>query len=72
MFCDGAKSTCAMKVKSSTSSAVMSSLMAIDNHEAHAQGIIANDVETTIRNVGRMVTEGMVDTDRTIINIMSA
>ncbi len=46
--------------------------MAIDNHEAHAQGIIANDVETTIRNVGRMVTEGMVDTDRTIINIMSA
>ncbi|PSU74863.1 serine dehydratase subunit alpha family protein [Photobacterium phosphoreum] len=72
MFCDGAKSTCAMKVKSSTSSAVMSSLMAIDNHEAHDQGIVANDVETTIRNVGRMVTEGMANTDRTIIKIMSA
>ncbi|PQJ61598.1 serine dehydratase subunit alpha family protein [Photobacterium angustum] len=72
MYCDGAKSTCAMKVKSSTNSAVMSFLMAIENHEAQSQGIVAEDVETTIRNVGKMVRFGMVNTDATIIDIMSA
>ncbi|EAR53750.1 hypothetical protein SKA34_09278 [Photobacterium sp. SKA34] len=72
MFCDGAKSTCAMKVKSSTSSAVMSTLMALDYNEARCQGIVADDVEKTIRNVGKMVREGMVNTDKVIIEIMSA
>ncbi|KJG01117.1 serine dehydratase subunit alpha family protein [Photobacterium angustum] len=72
MFCDGAKSTCAMKVKSSTSSAVMSTLMALDYNEARCQGIVADDVEKTIRNVGKMVREGMANTDKVIIEIMSA
>ncbi len=41
-------------------------------HKSTWQGIIAHDVETTIRNVGSMVSIGMPDTDRAIINIMSA
>ncbi|WP_318455846.1 L-cysteine desulfidase family protein [Photobacterium leiognathi] len=72
MYCDGAKSTCAMKVKSSTNSAVMSFLMAIENNEARSQGIVADEVEKTIRNVGKMVKQGMSNTDATIIEIMSA
>lgn len=72
MVCDGAKSTCAMKVKTSTSAAVNGFLMALRCNEAHNQGIVADDVETSIRNIGKLVTAGMSVTDSTIIDIMSA
>ena len=72
MVCDGAKSTCAMKVKTSTSSAVTAFMLAMNNTQAFDQGIIAHDIETSIRNIGMLVTKGMVNTDVTIINIMSA
>lgn len=72
MVCDGAKSTCAMKVKTSTSAAVNGFLMAMRCNEAHNQGIVADDVETSIRNIGKLVTAGMSVTDSTIIDIMSA
>lgn len=72
MVCDGAKSTCAMKVKTSTSSAVTSFMLAMNGTQAHNQGIIAHEIETSIRNVGTLVTSGMGYTDTTIINIMSA
>lgn len=72
MICDGAKSTCAMKVKTSTSAAVTGFIMALNSHKAHGQGIVAHDVEKSIINIGRMVTVGMSETDATIIDIMSA
>ncbi|AQS36478.1 hypothetical protein Sps_01310 [Shewanella psychrophila] len=72
MVCDGAKSTCAMKVKTSTGSAVNAFMLAIQSTAAQDQGIVAEDVEHTIRNIGQLVTQGMVSTDTTIIDIMSA
>ncbi|QUM80057.1 serine dehydratase subunit alpha family protein [Moritella sp. 5] len=72
MVCDGAKSTCAMKVKTSTSSAITAFMLAMDDTQAFDQGIIAHDIETSIRNIGTLVTNGMSNTDATIINIMSA
>ncbi|MFV0574905.1 MAG: serine dehydratase subunit alpha family protein [Vibrio sp.] len=72
MVCDGAKSTCAMKVKTSTSAAVTGFIMALNSQEAHDQGIVAHSVEESIANIGRMVTHGMTGTDATIIDIMSA
>ncbi len=72
MVCDGAKATCAMKVGSSSQAAVKSMLLAMNNHAANKQGVIANDIEHTIRNVGRMVSTGMLETDKEIIEIMSA
>ncbi|MCD9527274.1 serine dehydratase subunit alpha family protein [Photobacterium carnosum] len=71
MICDGAKSTCAMKVRTSTSAAVNSFLMAMQCIDAHSQGIIAENVEITIRNIGKLVTAGMSITDTIIIDIMS-
>ncbi len=71
MVCDGAKSTCAMKVKTATSAAINGFLMALQYKEAHNLGIIGDSLEQTIRNVGRLITHGMAETDHTIIEIMS-
>lgn len=72
MVCDGAKSTCAMKVKTATSAAINGFLMALQSKEAHHLGIVADDLESSIRNVGKLVSQGMRSTDYTIIDIMSA
>lgn len=72
MVCDGAKSTCAMKVKTATSAAINGFMMALQSKEVHQQGIVADDVERSIRNIGQLVTNGMRVTDATIIDIMSA
>ncbi|MDW1502227.1 L-serine ammonia-lyase, iron-sulfur-dependent, subunit alpha, partial [Vibrio sp. YT-19(2023)] len=70
--CDGAKSSCAMKVCTSSTTAVRSYLMALGNHSVKNQGIVGEEVEQTIRNVGAMVRFGMPYTDKSIIDIMSA
>ncbi|UYM17876.1 L-cysteine desulfidase family protein [Endozoicomonas euniceicola] len=72
MVCDGAKSSCAMKVATSSGAAVRSCLMALSGSVANEQGIIAETVEDTIRNVGNMVSTGMPNTDHAIIRIMTA
>ena len=72
MVCDGAKSSCAMKVCTSSTTAVRSYLMAMGNHSVKNQGIVGDEVEQTIRNVGSMVRLGMPYTDKSIIDIMSA
>ncbi|MGU5651800.1 L-cysteine desulfidase family protein [Aeromonas allosaccharophila] len=72
MVCDGAKASCAMKVSTSSGAAVRGFLMALNSHSVSGQGIVACNVDQTIRNVGQMVKEGMSATDTTIIDIMSA
>ncbi|MCL1160477.1 L-serine ammonia-lyase, iron-sulfur-dependent, subunit alpha [Shewanella chilikensis] len=72
MVCDGAKASCAMKVSTSSSAAVRAFLMALNQHAVSTQGIVAADVEQTIKNLGQMICDGMVSTDNTIISIMSA
>jgi len=72
MVCDGAKASCAMKVSTSSGASVRATLMALNNHQVSQQGIVAADVEQTIKNVGKMVSQGMCATDSTIIDIMSA
>lgn len=73
IICDGAGSACSMKVSTSTSAAVKSSLMAINNlHVPQSEGIVSDDVDQTIANLGRLSKEGMLDTDIEIINIMRA
>ncbi len=71
MICDGAKATCAMKVATASGTAVRSSLMALNEHIVSDQGIVADDLEQTIKNVGAMICNGMAATDKSIINIMA-
>ena len=71
MVCDGAKVGCAMKVASGVSSALQSAVLAregicISEHD----GIIEKDIEKTIRNLGRIGSVGMQNTDNMILDIM--
>ena len=71
MVCDGAKVGCAMKVASGVSCAVQSAVLALRNTCIPAtDGIIEEDVEKTIRNVGAIGSAGMKSTDRMILDIM--
>ena len=71
MVCDGAKVGCALKVASGVSSAVQSAVLALDNHCVTGNdGIIEDDVEKSIRNLGAIGSKGMQVTDEMILNIM--
>ena len=71
MVCDGAKVGCALKVASGVSSAVQSAVLALDNKFVTSNdGIIEDDVEKTIRNLGSIGSTGMQATDSMILNIM--
>ncbi|MCL1074497.1 serine dehydratase subunit alpha family protein [Shewanella dokdonensis] len=71
VICDGAKNACAMKVSSSAGAAVKSSLMAIDNiHVTGQEGIVADDVDSSIRNLSALANGAMSHTDQQILDIM--
>ena len=71
MVCDGAKVGCAMKVASGVSCAVQSAVLALRGTcIPSTDGIIEDDVEKTIRNLGRIGSVGMKTTDRMILEMM--
>ncbi|PSU91503.1 hypothetical protein C0W35_15440 [Photobacterium kishitanii] len=71
MICDGAKTSCAMKVSSSAGSAVKSALMALDGIGVTGnEGIVAHDVDSTIRNLSALANGSMTQTDVQILDIM--
>jgi L-cysteine desulfidase len=71
ILCDGAKAGCAMKVSSSAGSAVKAVLMALDDVRVTGdEGIVANDVEQSIRNLSRLANGSMKQTDQQILDIM--
>ena len=70
MMCDGAKQGCALKVYSGVSAAVQAALLSMRGIKTNNDGIVEEDIERTIRNVGLIGTKGMEETDKTILNIM--
>ena len=71
MVCDGAKVGCAMKVASGVSCAVQSAVLALRGTcIPSTDGIIEDDVEKTIRNIGLIGSAGMKTTDQMILDIM--
>ena len=73
IICDGAGSACSMKVSTSTSAAVKAALLAINNlRVTQSEGIVSDDVDQTIANLGMLSRNGMLDTDVEIIRIMRA
>ena len=71
MICDGAKPSCALKVTSGVSTAVLSALLAVEHKSVTSQeGIIAEDVDASIRNLTVIGRDGMTETDKLILDIM--
>ena len=71
MVCDGAKVGCAMKVASGVSSAIQSAVLAMQGTcIPSTDGIVTDDVEQTIQNVGAIGSAGMKATDNMILDIM--
>lgn len=71
MVCDGAKSSCAAKIATALETALLGMKMSV--HERAFQpgeGLVEEDVEHTISNIGRMGRVGMRSTDNEILNIM--
>lgn len=72
MICDGAKPSCALKVSNGVSTATLSAMMAMDNKVVSSmEGIADEDVDQTILNLTRIGREGMNETDRMILEIMT-
>ena len=73
MICDGAKPSCAMKLTSGVSTAVMSAMLAMEGKCAEpVEGIIDDDVDQTIRNLTLIGSRGMDETDRLVLRIMTS
>lgn len=72
MICDGAKPSCAMKVASGVSTAMLSAMMAMeDKVVTQVEGIIDNDVDRSIHNLTSIGSKGMESTDRLVLDIMT-
>ncbi|WP_419083069.1 serine dehydratase subunit alpha family protein, partial [Phocaeicola sp.] len=67
MICDGAKPSCALKVTTGVSTAVLSAIMAMENRcVTSVEGIIDEDVDQSIRNLTKIGSKGMNETDKLV------
>lgn len=73
MICDGAKPSCALKVTTGVSTAVLSAIMAMENRcVTSVEGIIDADVDQSIRNLTKIGSQGMNETDKLVLDIMAS
>lgn len=71
MLCDGAKAGCALKVASSTDSAIRAAYMAMNGHGiTQTDGFIGRTAEETIWNLTAISKLGMSKVDDTMLGIM--
>ena len=71
IVCDGAKASCAAKIASAVEAGILGYNMYIRGQQFYGgDGIVTKGVEETLKNVGRLGTEGMKETNEEIIKIM--
>ena len=72
IVCDGAKASCAAKIASAVDAGILGFTMYQHGQQFRGgDGIITKGVEETIRNIGLLATQGMRETDREILDIMT-
>ena len=72
MICDGAKPSCALKISSGVSTALLSAVLAMEGrHVTSAEGIIDDDVDRCIRNLTIIGADAMCATDAMVLDIMT-
>lgn len=71
-ICDGAKSSCAAKIALAVEAGILGFQMYKNGQEfVGGDGIVSHGVENTIANVGTLARDGMKETDKKIIHIMT-
>ncbi len=71
VICDGAKAGCALKLNTAAGAAVQAALFSLQGvNVKDTDGIIGNSTSQTVKNMGTLSTSGMVETDKTILQIM--
>ena len=70
-ICDGAKASCAAKIASSVDAGIMGHYMYKNKQQFYAgDGIVAHSVDETIQNIGTLGSQGMLQTNDKIIEMM--
>ncbi len=71
VICDGAKVSCSLKLATAAGTAVQAALFAVHGVDvSDSDGITGRTSEQTTQNIARLSTQGMVETDQTILQIM--
>ena len=72
ILCDGAKPSCAAKIASAVDAGIIGWKMYQAGRNFHGgDGLVGFDVEETIDSISRVGHDGMADTDREILRIMT-
>lgn len=72
IVCDGAKASCAAKIAVAVDTGILGYKMFRNGKQFYGgDGLIAKGVENTIKNIGRLGKDGMKETDKEIIRIMT-
>ena len=73
MICDGAKPSCALKLTSGVSTAILSALLAMEGKCVTSQeGIVDDCVDRTIHNLTAIGADAMCVTDEMVLGIMTS
>lgn len=72
IVCDGAKASCAAKIASAVDAGLLGFYMYRNGQQFRGgDGIVSKGVEATIHNIGLLAAQGMRETDREILDIMT-
>ena len=73
IVCDGAKASCAAKIAMAVDAGIMGYDMYMNGCQFYSgDGLVSKGVENTIRNISQLGNEGMKETDKKIIEIMTS
>lgn len=71
IICDGAKPGCALKIATAVSAAQRAAVLALSlEHTVQPYGIVSNDVEATIQNLGTLGRDGMGNANDVVLRMM--
>lgn len=71
IICDGAKASCAAKISASVDAGILGYQMYLNGQDFKGgDGIVTGDIESTIKNIGRLGHDGMKSTNDEIIRLM--
>jgi L-cysteine desulfidase len=72
VVCDGAKESCPSRIATGIDTAFQALYLAKERQVfSHGCGIVENCIEATIANIGRLGREGMKETDKVVLDIMT-